>query len=70
MYIKRVKDLRVDHDYTQKFIASYLNLKQNSYSQLELGIACLSIEYLIKLSKLYNVSTDYILGLTDIPRYY
>ncbi|MDV5973850.1 MULTISPECIES: XRE family transcriptional regulator [Streptococcus] len=43
---QRIRDLREDNDFTQKFVA----------------------EILIKLSALYNVSTDYILGLSDCPQ--
>jgi transcriptional regulator with XRE-family HTH domain len=65
MYLKRLKDLREDNDYTQTFIASYLNMKQQQYSRYETGEYELPLECLIKLSKLYKVSTDYILNLTD-----
>jgi transcriptional regulator with XRE-family HTH domain len=62
MYLKRLKDLREDHDYTQKYIASILKISQNSY---ERGITNLSIDALIILAKLYNVTTDYILEIDN-----
>lgn len=65
MEFKRLKNLREDHDKLQKDIAKYLNITQQQYSLYELGIRDLPIDCLIKLSKLYNVSTDYILNLTD-----
>lgn len=61
----RIKDLREDRDITQKEIADYLHIKQNTYSQYENGKRQLPIEFLIALAKYYNTSTDYILGLTD-----
>ena len=61
----RLKDLREDSDLTQKEIASYLNVKQNTYSQYENGQRQLPIDALIALAKFYKTSTDYILGLTD-----
>lgn len=61
----RIKDLREDHDITQKEIAEYLHVKQNTYSQYENGQRQLPIECLIALARFYQVSTDYILGLTD-----
>ena len=61
----RIKDLREDHDITQKEIAEYLHVKQNTYSQYENGQRQLPIECLIALARYYQVSTDYILGLTD-----
>ena len=61
----RIKDLREDHDLTQKELASYLHIKQNTYSQYENEQRQLPISCLIALAKFYKTSTDYILGLTD-----
>ena len=61
MYLKRLKDLREDNDYTQKYIASLLKISQNSYSDIERGITNISVDFLILLADLYNVSIDYIL---------
>ena len=61
----RIKDLREDSDITQKEIAAYLHVRQNTYSQYENGQRQLPIEYLIALAKFYGTSTDYILGLTE-----
>lgn len=62
----RLKDLREDLDIKQKTIADFLHIKQNTYSQYENGQRQLPIEVLIQLADYYNVSTDYILGLTDV----
>ena len=61
----RIKDLREDNDLTQKRIAEYLHIKQNTYSQYENGQRQIPIDALIALAKFYNTSTDYILGLTS-----
>lgn len=61
----KLKELREEKGITQKEIASYLNIKQNTYSQYETGNRELPIEVLIKLAKYYNTTTDYILGLED-----
>jgi len=61
----RIRDLREDNDITQKEIADYLHIKQNTYSQYENGKRQLPIDMLIALARFYNTSTDYILGLTD-----
>lgn len=61
----RIRDLREDHDLTQKQIAEYLHIRQNTYSQYENGQRQLPIDTLIALAKFYNTSTDYILGLTS-----
>ena len=61
----RIRDLREDSDLTQKQIADYLHIKQNTYSQYENGQRQLPIDALIALAKFYKTSTDYILGLTN-----
>ena len=57
----RLKDLREDMDITQKEIAEFLHIKQNTYSQYENGQRQLPIDVLTKLADYYSVSTDYIL---------
>ena len=66
MYLKRLKDLRVDNDYLQKDIANLLGITQQYYSRYELGHYTMPLEHIIKLAKFYNVSLDYIVGLSDI----
>jgi len=63
----RIKDMREDRDLTQKEVADFLHIKQNTYSQYENGHRQLPLEFLIALAKYYETSTDYILGLTDNP---
>lgn len=66
----RLKDLREDSDITQKALADYLHIKQNTYSQYENGQRQLPLEFLIALAKYYGTSTDYILELTDVKTPY
>ena len=66
----RLRDLREDNDYTQKQVATYLNVGQNTYSQYETGQRQLPLAALIALAKYYKTSTDYILGLTDVRKPY
>ena len=61
----RLKELREENNLTQTQVAELLNVKQNTYSPYETEKRQLSIEVLIKLAKLYKVSTDYILELED-----
>lgn len=61
----RLKDLREDSDLKQKELAEYLHIKQNTYSQYENGQRQLPVDILIKLVKFYNVSADYILGISE-----
>ena len=68
MRFNNLKSIREDNDIRQKDIAKYLNVSQNTYSQYETGVIALTAEVLIKLSKFYNVSVDYLLDLTDNPK--
>ena len=52
----------------QRELASLLNCSQQVYSNYELGQRDIPTDVLIKLSKLYNVSVDYILGITNNPK--
>ena len=61
----RIKDLREDRNLTQREIAEYLHIKQNTYSQYENEQRQIPISCLIALAKFYKTSTDYLLGLTD-----
>ena len=65
LYWERIKALREDNDITQKTIAQYLNIAQNTYSQYENGKREIPISMLIKLCQYYHVSSDYILGLSN-----
>ncbi len=64
-YIKRIRDLREDSDKTQQQIADYLGTSQTMYARYERGANELPIRHLISLCKYYNVSADYILGLSN-----
>ena len=53
---------------TQKQVAAYLHCSQQVYSNYELGQRDIPTDVLISLSNLYNVSVDFLLGLTDNPK--
>lgn len=61
----RLRALREDQDLTQKAVADYLHIRQNTYSQYETGQRQLPLELLVTLALYYHTSTDYILELTD-----
>jgi transcriptional regulator with XRE-family HTH domain len=61
----RIRDLREDHDKTQREIAEYLFCDQSLYSKYERGLRTVPVEIIIKLAQFYGTSTDYILGMTD-----
>lgn len=66
-YMRRMRDLREDHDYTQAYVAGILNTSQTMYARYERGANELPIHHLLTLCDLYQVSADYFLGLSDSP---
>jgi len=65
MYFHRLEDLRVDNDKTQSQIAEILYCQREVYRRYEKGICEIPVWALIILSKYYNRTTDYILGLSN-----
>lgn len=65
MQFKRLEDLRIDNDKTQAEIAAYLGCQREVYRRYEKGTRQIPIDFLIKLSELYQVSIDYLVELTD-----
>ena len=63
-----IRNLREDHEYKQETIAKYLGLVQQTYSNYEKGHTSLPLDYLVKLTKFYNVSADFLLGLTTFQK--
>ena len=66
-YIKRLYDLRTDNDLRQEDVANYLKITKQAYGMYQNVKRNLPIEHLIKLSEFYNVSTDFILNITNNP---
>ena len=64
-YFPRLKDMRQDHDLTQKEVAALLGIDQRVYSNYEIGKREIPVHHLIQLAKYYRISTDYLLGLTN-----
>lgn len=64
----RIKDMREDHDLEQKDLAHVLGISRQYYSRYELGQIDLPIRHYITLAEFYNVSIDYLCGLSDTPR--
>ena len=67
---ERIRNLRIDHNFTQEYIAEILNVKQNTNSQYEIGVLNYPLDVVIKLAVFYQTSIDYLVGLTDDPRPY
>lgn len=61
----RLRDLREDHDLTQKQLAAILKMSQTGYSKYETGENDVSTLVLLRLAELYGTSVDYLLGRTD-----
>lgn len=67
-YYPRLRDLREDMDLTQDQLVKILQMHKTTYTNYEQGKREPPFELIIKLAKFYNVSTDYIAGLTDNPQ--
>ena len=68
MKFQKIEDMRVDHDLSIKEIASILDCHRDVYSRYEKGTRDIPVEYLIRLAKLYDCSTDYLLGISSKKR--
>lgn len=62
---KKLKELRKEQNLTQQDVADILKIDRSNYSKYELGKLELNLTMLATLTKLFNVSADYILGLED-----
>ncbi|MBP3262003.1 helix-turn-helix domain-containing protein [Pseudobutyrivibrio sp.] len=65
MLLRRLEDLRIDHDLTQQEVADILFCKREVYRRYEKGIRELPLSYAIMLADFYQVSLDYLVGRTD-----
>ena len=63
----RLKELRKSKNVTQKSVADYIGVGERLYQNYEYGKHKPNYDYIIKLAEYFNVSTDYLLGLTDCP---
>lgn len=64
MNIRRMKDLRTDHDLTQQQVADILHCRRDVYARYECGMRELPLSYAIILADYYNVTLDYLVGRT------
>ena len=65
---ERLRDLREDFDLKQREIAEVLSISSQQYSLYEMGDREIPFHHVITLAKYYNVSIDYIAGLTNQKR--
>ncbi len=62
---ERIRSLREDRDLTQAYVANLLGTTQQVYSRYENGVNDIPLRHIIVLCKFYNVSADYVLGLSN-----
>ena len=67
-YRTRIRNVREDRDFTQAQVGKILNKSQQGYNHIEVGRAELKIEDLVKLCEFYNLSADYLIGLSNTKR--
>lgn len=65
---KRLKDMREDHDLSQETVAMLLQTTQQQISKWETGTQMMGVDKYVILARYYNISVDYLLGLTDVPK--
>ena len=70
MNIDRLKEIREDRDLLQEDVAKVLKIKQQQYSEYEIGKRLIPINYLSMLADFYNTSIDYLVGKTDVKEPY
>lgn len=64
-WCKRIKDLRIDHDLTLKQLAQKLEISERTLARYENGVSKPTVDVLIQLALYFNVSVDYICGMTE-----
>ncbi|MDD4849222.1 MAG: helix-turn-helix transcriptional regulator [Gemmiger sp.] len=69
-YYRHIRDMREDHDLTQRQLAALLQMPQPQYNRYEQGIRDFPTDVLIHLAGIFDTSIDYLLGLTDDPTPY
>ena len=67
-YRERIRNVREDRDLTQAQVGAVIQKSQQGYNHIEAGRAELKIDDLIKLCRYYNLSADYLIGLSDKPQ--
>lgn len=69
-YRTRIRNVREDRDFTQAEIGELIDKSQQGYNHIEAGRAELKIDDLVKLCQFYDLSADYLIGLTNKSRSY
>ncbi len=64
----RIRELRRSHNMSQEALGTIINTTQQAVSKMEKDTGAISTDLLIRIAEYFNVTTDYILGLSDIKR--
>lgn len=64
-FSQRLKELRLEHGMTQQQLAKQLSIQQQSYARYEKGTGEPSLQTLIKMTAIFAVTADYLLGIAD-----
>lgn len=67
LHYRRLRDLREDHDLTQEQLVAILGMHKTTYTNYEQGKREIPFALVIRLAQFYNVSIDYIAGLSNTP---
>ncbi len=70
MLFERLKDLREDKNFTQEELAKKINVKRSTYTGYEIGRDQIPLDKLNLLAQFYEVSFDYLTGITDVKNHY
>ena len=65
-YTERMKQLRKEYNYTQKYIADYLGVLESTHADIENGKAEVYVDDAVKLAMLYKVDMNYMCGVSDV----
>lgn len=65
IFPQRLRELRTQNGLTQRQVAEFLGIRQQSYTRYEYGTSQPNLESLAMLAKFYSVSCDYMIGLDD-----
>lgn len=64
----RIKQLRENRGLIQKILASELGITQQMLSKYERDVLCIKVDVLKRIAEYFNVTTDYLLGVSEVKR--
>lgn len=65
----RIRELRENSRLTQREVAAHLGLRQQTYSRYETGTLIPSLKAIAALAELYDVSVDFLIGITNVTKH-